>query len=143
MSDPITSISPISAAGAEPLLLARFRSLEGPAKPTPEQLKKVAQDFEGILLEKLLQEMQNTIPDSGMFSSAGMKQIQSMFWSFLSEQVTQNGGIGLAQNLYRDLCRSAGVDPAGAVKDVSPSRSHLTKYLDAAAEPTARMELKR
>jgi len=142
MSDPITGISPISVAGAEPLLQARFRSLEGKAKPTAEQLKKVAQDFEGVLLEKLLQEMQKTIPDSGMFSSAGMKQIQSMFWSFLSEQVAQNGGIGLARSLYRDLCQSTGVNPAGAVKTLSPSQSHVAKYLDA-AEPTARMERKR
>jgi flagellar protein FlgJ len=130
-------------AKAEPLLQARFHSLQGPNKPTSEQLKQVAQDFEGVLLEKLMQEMQNTIPDSGMFSGPGMKQIQGMFWSFLSEQVAQNGGIGLADSLYRDLCLSAGVDPEAGAKHVAPPRQTVTKYLDTMSEPTARMELKR
>ncbi|MBN1554472.1 MAG: rod-binding protein [Phycisphaerae bacterium] len=142
MSDPITSISPASSvAGAEPMLEARFRALAGNAKPTAEELKKVARDFEGVFLEKLLQEMQNTIPDSGMFSGAGMKQIKSMFWSFLADQVAQNGGIGLAQSLYRDLCVSAGVDPAGAAGNSTPRRQ-VAKFIEAASETNSPTELK-
>lgn len=137
MSDSVLNIPSAALASPEPLLQSRFRALEGPAKPTPAQLKRIAQDFEGILLEKLLQEMQNTIPDSELFSSPGMEQMQSLFWSFLSEQVAQNGGIGLAQNLYRDLCRSAGVSPTETAalpetRELSSPRSSLAKYREAA-----------
>lgn len=142
MSDSITGISSMpAAANTEPLLQARFRALDGSAKTTPEQLKKVARDFEGVLIEKLMQEMQNTIPESELFSSAGMKQIQSMFWSFLSDQVAQNGGIGLAQNLYRDLCRSVGVNPEEATAGAA-ARNQVAKFVQTAVETTPQTELK-
>lgn len=144
MSDPIPAISDTtSVTGFEPLLTARFGSLQGTTRPTAAQLKKVAQDFEGVLLEKLMQEMQNTVPDAGMFNSAGRKQIQGMFWSFLSQKVAEGGGIGLARSLYRDLCLSAGVDPAGTTDATPPSRKHAAKFMDTATEPVPRMELER
>ncbi len=143
MSDSITSISTVPATiGADPMLQARFRALKSTDNATPEQLKKVAQDFEGVLIEKLMQEMKKTIPESEMFSGAGMEQIQDMFWSFLSEEVSQNGGIGLAQGLYRDLCRSAGVNPNEAAAVTPATRSLVGKFVQTETETNPRMERK-
>jgi len=41
-----------------------------PAKgASPEALKRVARDFESLLLGALMEQMKNTIPDSGLFDS--------------------------------------------------------------------------
>ncbi len=125
------------------MLQARFHALKSTDQATPEQLKNVAQDFEGVLIEKLMQEMQKTVPESELFSGAGMEQIQSMFWSFLSEEVSRNGGIGLAQSLYRDLCRSAGVNPdQAAAAGTAATRTRVAKFVQTASETTPQAERK-
>jgi len=90
-----------------------------------------------------MQEMQKTGPESELFSGAGMEQIQSMFWSFLSEEVSRNGGIGLAQSLYRDLCRSAGVNPdQAAAAGTAATRTRGAKFVQTASETTPQAERK-
>lgn len=173
MSDSISSLSPATPlADMMPLVQQRLVALRQNGNPTRAEFKKVAQDFEALLIEKLMQEMQNTIPDFGMFSSAGMKQIKSMFWSFLSEQVAQNGGMGLGDDLYRDFCQAAGLDPTpdaasparrpeegrllaaqrcgvtarhktSASNGFVPLQRNVAKFLQPQSAPQSTMELKR
>ena len=63
--------------------------------------EEAAKDFESVLLNQLMQEMSRTIPDSGLTSSGASKQIQSMFWSFLAEEVADNGGLGLWRDIQK------------------------------------------
>lgn len=62
---------------------------------------EAARDFESVLLQKLMEAMSRTIPESGLVNSGTSKQIQSMFWSFLAEEVADNGGLGLWRDIQR------------------------------------------
>ena len=74
----------------------------GPAGvEAPEDMVQAAKDFESVLLNQLMQEMSRTIPESGLVNSGPSKQIQSMFWSFLAEEVADNGGIGLWRDIQK------------------------------------------
>jgi len=64
---------------------------------------KVAKDFEAVLLNKLMEAMQATVPESGLLEDGTSKQVQSIFWSYLSQNVADKGGMGLWKDLYRQL----------------------------------------
>jgi len=65
-----------------------------------EEKEKIAKDFESVLLNKLLGEMQNTIGDWGFEKNGPFKQIQGIFYLFLARDVASNGGIGLWKDIY-------------------------------------------
>jgi peptidoglycan hydrolase FlgJ len=68
-----------------------------------EHKKKVAKDFEGVLINKVMDEMQNTIPDSGLLEDETSKQTQSMFYMFLSQDVAAKGGFGFWKQIYEQM----------------------------------------
>ena len=101
MIDPTGGKSPLA-------MLSANRPLPRVAKGDDvKKVEKLAKDFEGVLLNKLMDEMQKTIPDSGLLSSPATKQMKGMFWMFLSQSLADNGGIGLAKQLTRDFKRMA------------------------------------
>lgn len=65
-----------------------------------EEKKQIAKDFESILLNKLFDEMQNTIGDWGFEKDGPFKQVQGIFYLFLARDVANNGGIGLWKDIY-------------------------------------------
>lgn len=70
------------------------------------ELKEVCQQFESIFLNYMLKSMRDTIPDGGMFEKGVTFDImQSMHDEALAEEISQNGGIGLAQQLYEQLSK--------------------------------------
>jgi Rod binding domain-containing protein len=73
------------------------------------QLAQAAKDFESVLLGKMMEEMHNTVQDSGLLEDSGSSQIQGMFWNFLAKDVADKGGVGLWKDLYDQWTRS----PAG------------------------------
>lgn len=73
-----------------------------------KQLREAARDFEGVLVNTLMNEMQKTVGESGLFENSQTKQIQGMFWQFMSDEVANKGGIGLADQLYREFSRLSG-----------------------------------
>ena len=68
-----------------------------------EQKKQIAKDFESILLNKVLDEMQNTIGDWGFEKDGPFRQVQGIFYMFLGRDIANNGGIGLWKNIYEFL----------------------------------------
>jgi len=68
-----------------------------------KSVEKVAKDFESILLNKLMDSMSKTIPESGLFDSGTTKQIQGLFWHYLAGEVANQGGIGLWKNINRQI----------------------------------------
>jgi len=72
---------------------------------TAAETEKAAKDFESVLLTKVLQEMDKTIPRSGLFDSQSMTQVRSMFWSFLAEDMADKGGFGLWKQVQADMTR--------------------------------------
>jgi Rod binding domain-containing protein len=78
-----------------------------PASSTAAAVEKAAKSFESVLLERLMEEMQRTVPDDGLLDSPAVAQSQSMMWMFLSQDIAANGGIGLWKDLARQFAPAA------------------------------------
>ena len=76
-----------------------------------EKKKQVAKDFESILLNKLLDEMKNTIGDWGFDKDGASKQIQGIFWLYLARDIANNGGFGLWKDIYKFLTNADQANP--------------------------------
>ena len=73
-------------------------------KSIPDEKKKqVAKDFESVLLNKLLDEMKNSITDWGLEKDAASKQTHGIFWLYLGRDIANNGGLGLWKDIYKYL----------------------------------------
>ena len=69
-----------------------------------EELKKVANDFESVLVNFLVKAMWKTIPDSGLNEeSKAMGGYTDIMQSALSEEITRMGGLGIAQSIYEEM----------------------------------------
>jgi len=87
-----------------------YPSVAAPANAQQRQMMQAAKDFESLLVHELLKEMKQTIPASGEDDAAG-EQIQDMFWSYLSQEVSNKGGLGLWKSLYRQMSAAAPAAP--------------------------------
>lgn len=85
-----------------PDIMPHTKGIEG---ASDEQKKKIAQDFESILLGKLLDEMNNTIGDWGEEKDQATGQIKGIFNLYMSQHIGSNGGFGLWKDIYESLSR--------------------------------------
>lgn len=112
MSD--MSIPSMNASdGANPLqqmLTGRAKALQAQSQDAAH-LDEAAKGFESVLLNILMNEMQNTIPESDFLSDGTSRQVQGMFWQFLSEEMSNQGGIGLAKQFREQFARMADPQP--------------------------------
>jgi Rod binding domain-containing protein len=107
MSDPLLAVDLANPAR---------RAADSPAAPATlrqRQAMQAAKDFESLLVHELLKEMRQTIPSSSDQEAAG-EQIQGMFWSFLSQEIANRGGLGLWKSLYRQMEQSLAQPPAAS-----------------------------
>lgn len=80
--------------------------LKNLSKDTPENLKKVSQEFESFFIYYMLKEMRKTVPQVSMFHGGRAEEIfQGMMDEQLSLELSKAGGIGLAPVLYQQLSR--------------------------------------
>lgn len=67
-------------------------------------LLDVCKQFEAIFVNMMLKQMRATVTDGGLTEkSQGREIFQSMYDDALSEEISKEQGIGLAQQLYRQL----------------------------------------
>ncbi len=71
-----------------------------------ERKKQVAKDFESVLLQKILEQMKNTIGDWGTEKDGANDQVQGIFWMCLSREIADKGGLGLWKDIYQYLNQS-------------------------------------
>ncbi|RKY07041.1 MAG: hypothetical protein DRP66_07540 [Planctomycetota bacterium] len=81
--------------------------------------KQVAADFESVFIAKLLDEMKNTIGDWGLEKDAASRQTEGLFWLYLARDVADNGGLGMAKDIYRFLTESQNNSPPTELLDKS------------------------
>lgn len=93
----------------------------GGRKLSPEarekKLREACEGFESVFIQKMWQEMRNTIPKSGLMHGKEERFWQDMYDQELSKSMTSAGGIGLADMMYAQLSRnlvSASRSAAGA-----------------------------
>lgn len=92
------------------LSLPRSRPVaELPGKKLPpsqdkERLRKVAQEFEALLMEQMVKEMRAAVPESGLLGNLkGQEIFREMLDGEFVRLMSERGGIGLADFLVRTL----------------------------------------
>ena len=83
-----------------PMQLEQIKKLDGASE---EELKQFAKDFESVFINKLLDEMKNTVVDWGEEKDGASEQIDSIFWSHLALDLADNGGFGMWKDIYQSL----------------------------------------
>ncbi len=84
----------------------------------PEEKKKqIAKDFESVLLNKMLDQMKNTIGNWGFEKDGPSNKVQGIFWMFLSRDIANNGGIGLWKDIHQFLTNADRANTAGKSLD--------------------------
>ena len=83
--------------------LEHLSKIEGASE---EKNKQIAKDFESLLLNKVLDEMKNTIGDWGFEKDGPCKQIHGIFWLYLAQELANNGGFGLWRDIYQSITNS-------------------------------------
>ncbi len=128
-------ISPESTPHESPRrdLQARLAGLGdlGGKKISPEakakKLREACEGFESVFIQKMWQEMRNTLPKNGLLHGREEQFWQDMYDQELSKKMTSAGGIGLADMMYTQLSRNL----------VSASRSTAGSGRNAGFTPSA------
>ncbi len=79
--------------------------------------KRIAKDFESLLLSKLLDAMRNTIGDWGFDKDGASEQVQGIFWLYLAREMADNGGIGLWKDIHQFLTNADHTNTVGKSVD--------------------------
>lgn len=75
------------------------------------QIQETAKQFEGLLLQQVFKQMKEATSSLGVSEeedgeeSGFGEQIQSMFWMFLADHVSQEGGVGLWKQMAEQWSR--------------------------------------
>lgn len=76
-------------------------------KSSEQEIQKAATDFEGLLLNQMLQSMWNTVPQNGMLTGS---REESLYRDMLNEQLAQsmanNQSLGIKEIIARDMRKS-------------------------------------
>lgn len=72
-------------------------------KATEAAKIKFAKDFESIFINKLLEEMKNTIGEWGEEKDGASQQVNGMFYMLLAKDLGENGGFGMWKDIYNSL----------------------------------------
>ena len=93
----------LTEAVSPPVPLAYLNKIDGVSE---EKKKQIAKDFESVLINKLLDQMKNTIGDWGFEKDGVSKQVQGIFWLYLARDIANNGGFGMWKDIYQFLNNS-------------------------------------
>ena len=97
----MNSVSLIMANAVSPSIpLEKIAKIDGACEA---EKKQFAKDFESIFINKLLDEMKNTIGDWGDEKDGVSEQIDGIFWLYLARDIADNGGFGMWKDIYKSL----------------------------------------
>lgn len=101
-----------------------------------EALRRVATQFESILLNQLTAAMNPSDDEGGLFgnSGGGMSMSRQMFSEQLAQSMAQSGGIGLADMIVRQLSERAENQLRASLKDKGINLSSIAGEASNAAE---------
>ena len=69
-----------------------------------ERLKQACEDFESIFVDFMLQQMRQTVPQNDLFGGGSAEQLYtSMMDSELAKSISHQRGLGLADQMYRQM----------------------------------------
>jgi flagellar protein FlgJ len=102
----------ISQADISSSLAASTQSLaqlRAQAKSSPNQaLQATAKQFEAVFLNMMLKSMRDATPQDGMFDNEQTKMFTGMLDQQLAQSMANQGGVGLADMIVKQLSRQVG-----------------------------------
>ena len=103
-----------------------------PRRAQAERLRGTARQLEGVFVEQMFKAMRETVPDDGAVSGgSGEAMFAGMLDQSLAEEVPTRWSNGLAEALYRQLQRAAGLE------GVTPDTPAATSAAPIASSPSA------
>jgi len=73
-----------------------------PQEKKDEKLWKASQEMEGVFLSILVKAMEKTVPEGSLTGSKNSLS-KMMFSTVMGQEISKNGGIGLAKQIYQSL----------------------------------------
>jgi len=73
-----------------------------PQEKKDEKLWKASQEMEGVFLSILVKAMEKTVPEGSLTGSKNSLS-KMMFSTVMGQEISKNGGIGLARQIYQSL----------------------------------------
>jgi Rod binding domain-containing protein len=86
-----------------PTTLEQGKKIDGASEA---EKKQSAKDFESVFINKLLDEMKNTIGDWGEEKDGPAQQVDGIFWLYLSRDIADKGGFGMWKDIYKLVNKS-------------------------------------
>lgn len=88
--------------------LERAVALSDNSAADETKLKQTCRDMEAVFLNLMLSQMRSTVPKTSLMGDTGKEEMmRSMLDSEMTKNLSQAGGIGLADMIYRQLSTSA------------------------------------
>ncbi len=81
----------------------QLKQLSNSDKVSEQRKEQIAKDFESLLINKVLDQMKDTIGDWGFDKDGACRQVYGMFWFYLAQGLANTGGFGLWKALYQSL----------------------------------------
>ena len=88
----------LTSAAPLPTPLEQTEKADGTAEA---EKKQSAKDFESVFINKLLDEMKNTIGDWGEEKDGPAQQVDGIFWLYLARDIADKGGFGMWKDIYK------------------------------------------
>jgi Rod binding domain-containing protein len=91
-----------------------------PVEGGEEEKKRIARDFESVLLTKLFDEVKESIGQWGLDEDeedGASQQVHGLFWLYLAQDVADKGGFGMWQEIYQHFDDIKGANAAGGLID--------------------------
>lgn len=118
------------------LQLDELRSRIAGGEDKDKQLREACQGFEAVFLQKIWEQMRNSIPKSDYLHSKEEEMYQSLYDAEFSQKMASAGGIGLADMLYEQLNVKLG-QASRATSTSMLKKDHNIKSLDEEHQPIA------
>ncbi len=93
----------LQADVAQKLQMDAVRQAVAGGKTKEAKLREACQGFESVFISQLFKEMRATVPKDGLLHGQYEEQYYSMFDKAMSDKMAADGGIGLADMMYRQL----------------------------------------
>jgi len=101
-SRPVHRIPADKALHTRELIQAQVES--GPTPPARDRLWQASKQFESLFIEQMMASMRKTIPKSGFLKKGFAEDVQSsMLDQAIAKAIGEQGRIGIARSLYRQL----------------------------------------
>lgn len=104
-------------------------------------LRPVARQVEGMFVQMMLKSMREALPKDGMFSSDQTRLYTSMYDQQIAQQMTAGKGLGLAEEMVKQLSAQQPPDENAGQVPMKFDRQTVTSYQNAALTQMVRKAL--